>query len=421
MSSTTDRRPHVAVLGMLGVVFSPRPFLEPALRRGLRVTWIAPGEPGEWLRERVDHAVDLAELGEEGALRALDAIHAETPIDAVISFVEDNVVLAGRIAERFGIATHGVAAAVRTTDKWEMRKALAAGGVPVPGFARVETREAFDAAVAEFGWPCVVKPIRSSGSRGVRVVHDRAGAAEAWEWTRAVSRHDCGREDILVEQYAGGVEYSAEVIVAEGEVAFCSITEKLLIGGDFRDEAGHLHPHRFDGETMDEVRRVVQATVAAVGVRRGGCHVEFKVDGGRVMVIEIASRLGGGGIPSLVRFATGADLVDLVYASSLGEPVTIPADRGMYAGVRFATLTERRVVHSARVSPAVRALPGVVQAEVFCETGVEIGPELSGGQRIGLVIARGRERGALLDTLERAEARILADALAPAESPLVAA
>jgi cysteine synthase A len=407
-------RPHVLVLGMRGILSPARPFVEPALRRGARLTWVTTGPPSEYLADHAD-VVDAAPLGSEEALvAALDALHARHPVDAVLSFIEEMVPLAGRLSERWGLATNPELAGIRTTDKWEMRRALEAGGVPVPGFALASTRAQYDAAVERFGFPCVAKPVCSSASRGVMIVRDQATAEHCWEWTRAVSRQDAGRDVVLVEEFIDGPEFSAEVVVEDGRVAFLSCTEKLLIGGDFRDEVGHLHPHRFDPEVASVVDRVVRDTVAAVGVRRGGCHVEFKVNGSRVHVMEIASRLGGAGIPTLVKLATGADLTDLAYASCLGEPLRIPADRGMFAGVRFATVTRPAIVHSADVDPAIRRMPGILQATVFATPGDVVAPGQSGGQRIGVVMARARDRGALLDTLVAASTRLLADAIAPA-------
>ncbi|HYJ79606.1 MAG TPA: ATP-grasp domain-containing protein, partial [Longimicrobiaceae bacterium] len=367
-------RPHLVVLGMRGTLTPLRPFVEPALRRGARLTWVTKGPPSDYLAAHAD-VVDADLLGaEEAVVAALDARHAEEPVSAVLAFAEELVPLAGRLSERWGLATNPELAGIRTTDKWEMRKALAAAGVPVPGFALASTRGEYDAAVARFGFPCVVKPVQSSGSRGVMIVRDAETAEHCWEWTRAVSRQDAGRDVVLVEEFIDGPEFSAEVVVAEGEVAFLSCTEKLLIGGDFRDEIGHLHPYRFDPSVAPTVDRVVRDTVAAVGVRRGGCHVEFKVNGARVHVMEIASRLGGAGIPTLVKLATGADLADLAYAACLGEALDIPPDRGMYAGVRFATVTQPAIVHSGRVHPQIRALPGVLQAIVFASPGDVVAP-----------------------------------------------
>lgn len=417
LHTTEAAPPHVVVLGMRGTLSPVKPFVEPALRRGARLTWVTKGPPSEYLAAHA-HVVDADALGSEAALvAALDALHAAHPVAAVLSFIEELVPLAGRLSERWGLGTSPELAGIRTTDKWEMRRALAAGGVPVPGFALAGTRAEYDAAIARFGFPCVAKPVRSSGSRGVMIVRDAATAEHCWEWTRAISRQDAGQDVVLVEEFIDGPEFSAEVVVQEGEVVFLSCTEKLLIGGDFRDEVGHLHPHRFAPEVAAAVDRVVRDTVAATGVRRGGCHVEFKVNGTAVHVMEIASRLGGAGIPTLVKLATGADLTDLAYAACLGEPLRIPPDRGMYAGVRFATVTRPAIVHSARVDPAVLALPGVLQATVFASPGDVVAPAQSGGQRIGVVMARGRARAPLLDTLVNASTRVLADALDPARAP----
>ena len=63
---------------------------------------------------------------------------------------------------------------MRMTDKRAMRESLAAAGVPQPRFAVV--RDLGDArdALAEIGAPAVLKPVDSSGQRGLSHVETEA-------------------------------------------------------------------------------------------------------------------------------------------------------------------------------------------------------------------------------------------------------
>lgn len=414
---------HVVVLGMRGVFRPVTEYLAPLLRRGARITYVVRGEPTPLLQRSCQTVIDLDRLGGTDALvDEIAALHEQAPIDATVSFCEEFMLPAARIAERLGLPMSGSESAVRCTDKAEMRRAMAAAGVPIPAFHHVRTREEYDAAVRTVGFPCVVKPVESSGSRGVRVLHTAAEADACFAWSRGVSLADRGREDLLVEEFADGVEYSAEAVVAGGRVVFAAWTEKFLIGGDFRDEAGHVHPFHFAPEMDARLREVLQATVDAVGIRRGGCHMEFKVAGGEVRVIEIAGRPGGAAIPSLIRMSTGADFLDMLYAAVLGEPVVPPPLRTGWAGVRFVTALEPATVRGG-IGRTVRRMPGVVQAGVLSPEGTRVAPGTSGGMRVAFVTARHRDRAALLRLLDTAHdiarAEVL-DTVLPAATPAAA-
>lgn len=404
---TSPMPSHVVVFGMSGYNRPIDEYLDPLARRGARVTWITGGTPGPGVRALAADVLDLSKFADDEALfAAVDRLHAEHPVNAVVSFGEDCILRAAALSARYGLDLNGHDAAVRTTDKWEMRRALAEHGVPVPRFARVCTRAEYDRAAAEAGLPFVVKPVQSSGSRGVKVVRTAAEAEACYDWAVGVSVADSGRAELLVEEFVDGPEYSAEIVVQNGRIVFLSFTEKYLIDGDYRDEVGHLHPFHFEPSLAEEIGRTLQGAVTAAGVRQGGCHLEFKLNGRALHVIEIASRLGGAGIPLLVRISTGVDLVDLVYAACLGEPIRIPPLRRMYAGVRFVTFVRPGTVATTALSRDVFAVPGLVQAGLYVEAGSAHEPSSSGGARVGFVLARHRDRPSLLGNLREALRRV---------------
>jgi len=409
---------HVVVFGMNGTLTPASLYLAPLLRRGHAVTWVTKGDTTDALRKPNVASIDATAFATDDAL--LDALldaHAARPVDAVVSFIEEWVPIAARAAARFGLDLNDATTARCSTDKYAMRCALASYGVTIPRFHLVTTaNEALEAA-ADTGYPCVLKPVRSSGSRGVKVVRNPDELLDTLRWTTGVALAETGRAEALVESYVPGPEYSAEVVVADGEVRFVGFTEKYLIGGDFRDEVGHVHPMPFDADTAAIAEATVRATVAAVGVRAGGCHVEFKLHDGHAWIMEIATRLGGALIPTLVQLATGVDLIDLTYAACLGEPLgDVRPTRARSAGIRFVSVTEPTTLHGVAVPRTVTAIPGVLRADVFARANTPITPTSSGGQRVASVVACHADRETLLDSLTRSAAT-LRDALFASDAP----
>jgi cysteine synthase A len=422
---------HVLVLGLTGAYTPLAAYVRPFARRNCAVTWVT-ARAGAAALERsgcdvlpydgnVPSDGDLAGASHDGDVAALlaelDRRHAVRPIRAVVSYVEEWVPAAARLALRYGVPhANGPDAARLTTDKYAMRCALAAAGLPVPRYHLVRTAADAVRAALDVGLPCVVKPRRSSASRGVRVVRRLEDVPAVFAWTAQVAGAAGGEGAVLVEGYLGGSEYSAEVVVARGEPVFIGFTEKHLVGGAFCDEVGHLHPHAFPPEVDAAARAAVAGAVRATSVRAGGCHVEFKYDPAAehpVTVIEIASRPGGDAIPELVRMSTGVDFLDLAGGAALGEvpaPVS-EAPRGgarQYAAVRFVAATRDAVVVSTDVARDVYARPGVLKARLLAPLGRSVRPRVSGTERIGYVVGRHADPRLLVDSLAGA-ARDLAD------------
>ncbi|HTN52640.1 MAG TPA: biotin carboxylase, partial [Anaeromyxobacter sp.] len=101
-------------------------------------------------------------------------------IAGIVPASDPTAVIAALAAERLGLPYNPPAAARRAADKHAMRVALRDAGVPVPRFALHRLDEDPAAAARAARYPCVLKPLIFSASRGVIRADDPAGFAAAW-------------------------------------------------------------------------------------------------------------------------------------------------------------------------------------------------------------------------------------------------
>src|SRR5207245_9384268 len=92
---------------------------------------------------------------------------AERPLAAVVGVDDVTAAAAAAIAERLGLRASAPAAVAAARDKYQMRQCLAAAGVPIPRFRRIALKDDPFLAARGVAFPCVLKPLALSASRGV--------------------------------------------------------------------------------------------------------------------------------------------------------------------------------------------------------------------------------------------------------------
>ena len=220
------------------------------------------------------------------------------------------------------------------TNKFEMRRALAAAGVACPRF--IKTAEApSPEELADMGWPLIVKPTDRSGSRGIFKAENYAALAEAVPQAREQSFEKAA----IIEQFITGAEYSCESVSFAGEHHILALTKKYTTGAPHFIETGHLEPAGdIPAELLPAVHRTVRTALDALHIRYGASHAEFLLTAdGQAYIVEVGARMGGGCIGSdLVYLSTGVDYLAAVIDTALGKAPDLSVKRTpRQARIRF--------------------------------------------------------------------------------------
>ncbi|MFV0132292.1 ATP-grasp domain-containing protein [Streptomyces sp. HMX87] len=268
----------------------------------------------------------------EKALRA-----GPTPVAGVMTVMEYYVPIAAATARRMGLPGLDPAAADMARDKLKTRVRCAERGVPVPAFRFVQDAAGVDAALAETGLPCVVKPVDESASIGVALCRTREEAVDRVADIAGRPTNSKGQLRVpgaLVEECLFGHEVSVETFTFDGRTTVLGVTDKLLGPTPHFVELGHTFPSSV-GEGASRAADVAVAALDAIGLDFGPAHVEAKLTPRGPVLIEINARTGGDFIPDLVEHATGVPLLrQSVLAHSGGRPELTPT-RAKGAAIRF--------------------------------------------------------------------------------------
>jgi biotin carboxylase len=340
----------------------------------------------------IDRFVEMDTNDDDAVLAVVDQLAEEYRIDGVMTFMEFYVPLAARAAHRLGLPGITPESAMQARNKYLMRTRLAEAGVPGARFRSVRSfQEARDFADL-VGYPNVIKPINMAGSRGVIRNDNVEDLRRHFEIVREfVPPFGVGKENLyLTEEFLDGPEYSVEAVSFQGDVNIAAITKKVLAGGNYFVEIGHVMPADIDPDLERQIKDLACQAIAALGIVNGGIHTEMKITSKGPRIVEVAARLGGDSIPELVELAVGVDLWRDVICVAVGEkPQPVKRKTGCFAAVRFlasaAPGTIARIERATDLSRNREVHSVVVQAKV----GQAVRSLTNSGDRLGYAIATG--------------------------------
>ena len=349
------------------------------------------------------------DLGDEE--KALESIRAaarrEGGFAAVVAPDDATVEFAGRVASELGLAGNPPGAARLSRRKDLARARLAAAGVRVPEFRVLDLRRPLELSGMSF--PCVVKPIAMSASRGVIRADDAAELAAAVGRVRDIvsgARDEEERSLLLVESFVPGPEVAVEGLLQDGKLEVLAIFDKPdPLDGPFFEESIYVTPSRLGRVAEERIVECVRRAVAAFGLAAGPVHAELRWNAGKAWLLEVAARTIGGECSRLLRFSAGHSLEEVVLAAAMGRRLPRGLDSAA-AGVMM--LPTPRSGTLRRVEGVLDALgvPGVDEVSISAGTGTELVPLPEGGAYLGYVFARGETPAGVESSLREAAGRL---------------
>jgi biotin carboxylase len=325
------------------------------------------------------------------------------PIAGVIAVGDRPVILAARAAEALGIAWHSVAGAIASTDKCRSRALMAAAGLPSPRFRMLDAGFTIwdsASAIEDQGFPrfpCVLKPLGLSGSRGVIRADDPREFDAAVERIRALLARPAIRaartgldDEILVEDYIRGREYALEGVLTDGVLRVFAIFDKPdPLDGPFFEETLYVTPSRLPAPVQGRIVDHVQRASGALGLSHGPVHAECRVTPeGTIYVLEIAARPIGGLCSRVLTFGPNG-LEGVLLRHATGDAIAGCTREPDAAAVMMIPIPSRGLYKGVRGEDEARAVPGVTGVEITAKVGQLLEPLPEAGSYLGFIFARG--------------------------------
>ena len=324
---------------------------------------------------------------------ALEAVIREEKPDYIIPEIE--ALATDRLVklEEDGFNVVPTALATRLTMNREGIRRLAAEQLHIPtsAYRFAETREEFDAAVAEIGIPCVVKPVMSSSGHGQTTIKKESDIEKAWINSQEGGRAGSGK--VIVE---GFVNFDYEITLLtvrhSGGTTFLKPIGHHQVDGDYRES---WQPQTMSERAIELAEAIAKAITDALG-GYGIFGVELFVKGEDVIFSEVSPRPHDTGMVTMIsqdmsefglhaRAILGLPIPDVkFYGASASKAIVVEGNTKEYEFCNLDKVCEE---------------PGV-QIRIFGK------PEIAGHRRVGVILATDETTTAALAKAERAYSKL---------------
>jgi len=360
------------------------------------------------------HALPLDLSQVEIGTEAIRALHAAHPIDAVLASDDQGTLLAAHAAQALGLASSPAESVASANHKRVFRDICQAAGLPQPSFREISLQDDPRALARGLRYPCVIKPLHLSASRGVIRCDDAAQFVAAFRRVAALlARPDVRCRDAalagraLVEDFVPGAEVALEGLVFDGRFELLAFFDKPdPLDGPFFQETLFITPSRHPQALQQRAQEVVRRAVAALGLRHGPVHAEARLHGEAVTVIELAPRSIGGHCGRTLRFGSGMTLEELILVQALGGAGLDLRRERLAAGVMMIPIARAGVLRAVSGTEAARAVRGIEDLEIAIPLGERIEPPPEGDRYLGFIFARGATPEGVERALREAHARL---------------
>jgi hypothetical protein len=376
------------------------------------------------------------ERPQESAAAIADFARAH-PIGGVATIGDLPTLAAAHAAQTLGITFHSPRAVEISRNKFLSREHYRAAGLETPWFIRIPAATPPAAALESFQsqirFPCVLKPLVLSASRGVIRANGREEFIAAFQRIRALltapdvrKLRDPEAEWILAEGFISGPEVAVEGLMTRGSLRMLAIFDKPdPLEGPYFEETIYVTPSRLPITQQQAIEQTVARACAAVGLEHGPIHAELRLHKGNPVMLEMAGRPIGGLCARALRFTSEArrqeaasngirggspageiTLEELILRHASGEAVEGWQRQQKAAGVMMIPIPQAGIYEGVAGEESAARVPGVEAIEITAKLRQTLVPLPEGASYLGFIFARGDSPEFVANALRRAHGQL---------------
>ena len=370
---------------ILGATFFQIPAIIYAQRRGYYVITsdYIPKNPGHVLADECyfESTTDKISILELCKRLSIDGIlcFCSDPAAPTAAYVSEKLSLPGNTYE--GICTLG------EKDKW--RYFLEKNNFNVPFYKVYSSFLELDRN--EWILPVVVKPVDSSGSKGVTKVNYIDEFENAFSYAMSFSRS----KKVIVEEFIHrkGPQIGGDGFYGENKIEFICYGDQIVddtINGFV--PCGMTFPSLISDKLRNNIRKEIERAITLAGLKNLSFNLEVMLDvDDNIYLMELGPRNGGNFIPEVIFNYTGVNLVELAVEAALGRKINIAERRSEHLFAYYALHSGRSGIYKG--FHLLDTFTGILNnSYIFLKEGDFVGEFHGSNNTIGILLLEFMER-----------------------------
>jgi biotin carboxylase len=347
---------------------------------------------------------------EEPVAAAANLAQLAPPPDAIVAIGDRPAYIAALTAHSLGLPYNSPESVAACRNKFLAREKFRMAGLPVPRFARIP----LGGAANPIGYPCVLKPLGLSASRGVIRADNDQEFAEAFVRIRTIltspeilQLHEEQDQFIQVEEFIEGREFALEGILTDGKLQVLAIFDKPdPLDGPYFEETLYITPSR--EPEASELIAATERAIRALGLTRGPIHAEMRLNSSGVWMLEVAARPIGGLCAKALRFGANGSmsLEELILRHAAGEDVRSVERESKASGVMMIPIPKNGIYRGVANLEKASAIAEVI---ITAKEGQRLLRLPEGNSYLGFIFASAATPEYAEDTIRRAHAKLQFD------------
>jgi biotin carboxylase len=383
------------------------PYIKAAKNLGLEVTIASQGKHS--LVTEVANGIHIDFNDADSALNKILKEHRSTPFTGILGSDDQTVELAAQVAKALNLPHNPPEAAQCSHRKDLARAQLSLAHCPVPIHCLLDLSRPIKKQMAGLPWPCVLKPLNMSASRGVIRANNEDEFFTACERLRpilATTEDIFEQTHVLIEEYIDGIEIAYEGFLQNTELETITIFDKPdpLVGPYF-EETIYVTPSALSSELQQSIKEVIQKACKAYGLVTGAVHAECRIDNeNKVWILEIASRTIGGDCARILD-NENFGIEELAISLAINNPVEIAVPEQARA-VMMIPVKEAGLLKRVEGLLQANKVKHIDKIDIIISQGHELIPLPEGNQYLGYIFASADTSGQVTAAIREAYSQL---------------
>ena len=329
-------------------------------------------------------------------------------VNGILAYASDPAApTAAYVAEKMGLPGNPYESVDILCNKDKFRAFLKKNGFCTPkakGYTDIKAALQ-DIRNGHFKYPIIVKPVDSSGSKGVSRIDYFEQVQSLLKYAMSYSRGHRIIVEEFVEKY--GYQIAGDGLSVDGKLVFRYFANDHFDArckNPFVPVAASF-PYNMPNDVQDKIHATIQRLLTLLRMRTSTYNFDMRIDKDyNVYLMEVAPRDGGNYIPQAIRYATGVDLVEYSVKAAMGEKMEIPEriqSQGCWAYYAVHSLKDG-ILKQVVIDPEVEK-NHIVENHLLVKPGDEVYSFIGANSTLGILVMKFDSLEQMLDMVENAD------------------